>query len=148
MHGRHQESRARWEHRGRLTTILSVVPALLFLFSVGRAGDPGDAGTGQRQQAAGWLQLEQDQKTFREAVEPLNPRAAQSLDRLERSQRTRARDAGRRQRRATDLDRNLQRGTKVERPVSVPNDLESRRQIERQRLEMRIQRETLLPSRP
>ena len=127
-----------------LGQVLSV--AVFLLPSLGlRAADPGETGRQQRQQAEGWLQLKQDQKTFREAAEPLDSGAAQSLDRLDRSQQGRALDIEQRQRQSLDLDRILRRNTDVERPVSVPSDVENRRQLERHRLEMRIQRETLSP---
>jgi hypothetical protein len=112
------------------------------------AADPGNVGGQQRLQAKGWLQLKQDQKTYRENVEPLAPRDAARLDRLELRQQGRARELEQRQRRSLSTGGNRRRGIDVERPASRPRNLESRRQLDRQRLDMRIQRETLRPGRP
>lgn len=109
------------------------------------AADTGSVGRQDRLQAEGWLQLKQDQKTYREGVEPLVPRNASRLDQLERSQQGRARDLEQRQRQSLTRERNRRQRAEAERPVARPRDLETRRQLDRQRLEMRIQRETLRP---
>ena len=109
------------------------------------AADPGGVGRPQRLQAEGWLQLKHDQKTFREGVEPLAPRAASKLDRLEQRQLGRARELELRQRQSRISERNRRRRLEVQRPVAQPRELKARRELERQRLEMRIQREILRP---
>jgi len=109
------------------------------------AADPPTPGEQQRQQARGWLQLKQDQKTYREGVEPLAPREAQSLDRLEQRQQSDARQRGQRQRQSPRADGNRQHGGEVEHRESQRVGVESQRQLERRRLDMRIQRETLRP---
>ncbi|MCG6863078.1 MAG: hypothetical protein LJE70_17655 [Chromatiaceae bacterium] len=110
------------------------------------AADLGDLDRLQGQQAEGWLQLKQDQKSFRAVVDPAALRPERGLERLEMRQKGVARQLEQQQRQSINLDRNLRRGAEVERPAPLPRDLESRRQLDRQRLEMRIQRETLFPS--
>jgi hypothetical protein len=110
------------------------------------AWDPGSVGRQQRQQAAGWLQLEQDQKTFREDAQPLQPSTADRLDQLERRQQLDLRALDQQQRQALDRNRNLRRGTGAKTPsVTLKRDLRGGREDERQRLKMRIQRDTLFP---
>jgi hypothetical protein len=110
-----------------------------------RAADPTGITEQQRLEAQGWLQLKQDQKTYREGVEPLPPREEKSLDRLELRQRRDARELGQRQRQSVDTLRNRPRDTDGSRSARRRIELEGRQQLERQRLDMRIQRETLRP---
>jgi len=109
--------------------------------------DAGEAGRQERRQAQGWLQLKQDQKVFRESVEPLTPRQAERLDRLDLRQQGRARELEQRQRRSLNSERNFRRGTEVERPMSRARGLKEQRQLDRQRLETQILRKTLSPGR-
>lgn len=109
--------------------------------------DGGEAGRQERRQAQGWLQLKQDQKVFREGVEPLTPRQAERLDRLDLRQQGRARELEQRQRRSLNSERNFRRGTEVERPTSRSRGLKEQRQLDRQRLETQILRQTLSPGR-
>jgi hypothetical protein len=113
-----------------------------------RAAEPGDTGSQQRLQAEGWLQLKQDQKAFREGVEPLQPRSGAALEQLEHGQRERFRALQLRQRQSLQRDRALRSGVDAQRPVSPPRAFKERRQFDRQRLEGRIQRETLRPGNP
>ena len=126
-------------------TVVLVTAVFLFPLLEADAAEPGDIGRLQRQQAEGWLQLKRDQKTFREAIEPLTPREAERLNKLERRQRMDARTLQRRQRQSLATERNLRRRAGIERPVSIPRELENRRQLDRQRLRMRIQRKVLSP---
>lgn len=127
--------------------VFAVLASLLFLVPAfdAAAADLGSVGRQERLQAEGWLQLKQDQKTYRESVEPLAPGKASRLDQLERSQKGRARGLEQRQRQSLNRERNRWRGVGAERPVARPREFESQRQFDRQRLEMRIQRETLRP---
>ena len=119
--------------------------ALVVTFDV-PAWDPGSVGRQQRQQAEGWLRLEQDQKTFRDDAQPLQPSTADRLDQLERRQQLDLRALDQQQRQSLDRDRNLRRGAGAKPPsVSLQRDLRVRREDERQRLKMRIQRDTLFP---
>jgi hypothetical protein len=117
-----------WNRLGEIATSVTLI-GLLQAAEV-LAANPASIGALQQQQESGWLQLKQDQKTYREGVEPLAPPAAKSLDRLERRQQTDMRQLWLRQRQALDAIRNRQRGAEAH---------------DRQRLEMRIQRETLRP---
>lgn len=88
--------------------------------------------------AAGWLQLERDQRTYRERVEPLDLREQRQLGAIERQQRNDLRAVEQRARRTERLDRRLS----VTRPDSVPRRdgiAERRRAIERLRLRTRTQ---------
>ena len=119
--------------------------ALVVTFDV-PAWDPGSVGRQQRQQAEGWLRLEQDQKTFREDAQPLQPSTADRLDQLERRQQLDLRALDQQQRQSLDRDRSLRRGAGAKPPsVSLQRDLRVRREDERQRLKMRIERDTLFP---
>ncbi len=126
------------------TPILALLPVLLLPMANSEAADPGGFGRQERLQAEDWLQLKHDQKTFREGVEPLAPRAASKLDRLEQRQLGRARELELRQRQSRISERHRRR-FEVQRPVAKPRELKARRELERQRLEMRIQREILRP---
>jgi hypothetical protein len=132
-----------WNRLGEIATSITLI-GLLQTAEV-LAANPASIGALQQQQASGWLQLKQDQKTYREGVEPLAPPAAKSLDRLERRQQTDMRQLWLRQRQALDAIRNRQRGAEAQDQQSHRIRLESQRQLDRQRLEMRIQRETLRP---
>lgn len=120
---------------------------MLFLVSAFEiaAADPDSVGRQERLQAEGWLQLKQDQRSYREGVEPLAPGKASRLDRLERSQQMGARELEQRQRQSLNRDRSRRRGAEAEHTIARPRERQSRRQLDRQRLEMRIQRETLRP---
>ena len=109
--------------------------------------DAGEAGRQERRQAQGWLQLKQDQKVFRESVEPLTPRQAERLDRLDLRQQGRARELEQRQRRSLNSERNFRRGYETDRPMSRSRGLKEQRQLDRQRLETQILRKSLSPGR-
>jgi len=109
--------------------------------------DAGESGRQERRQAQGWLQLKQDQKVFRESVEPLTPRQAGRLDRLDLRQQGRARELEQRQRRSLNSERNFRRGYETDRPMSRSRGLKEQRQLDRQRLETQILRKSLSPGR-
>jgi hypothetical protein len=133
-------------HRGRRVLItMSAALAVLCVTKEVAAADPGSGAGAHQLQAESWLQLKQDQKTFREGVEPLEPQQAKRLDRLELRQQGRARELEQRRRQYPNLERNIPRRNDPWSPSTRPRDTPSRRAIESQRLRMRIQRETLRP---
>jgi hypothetical protein len=93
--------------------------------------------------ATGWLQLERDQRRYRERVEPLDPREERQLEVIERSQRDDLRAAQQRLERAERFDDRQQRMTPA--PVVPRRDwgAERRRVIERKRLEVQMQQQGL-----
>jgi hypothetical protein len=128
-----------------LAIFISGVVVSSFTAANADAADPAKVASQERLQAKGWLQLERDQETFRKGVEPLGSRESSKLDNLEQRQRGRARELELRQRQSLNSERNRQRRDGVPKPARQPHDLKARRQLDRQRLEMRIQRETLRP---
>jgi hypothetical protein len=143
-------------YRWARTRVVRLIPRVFIALAAGlllgsrpesAAADADSTGRQERLQAEGWLQLKQDQKSFREGAEPLPPREAAALDHLERRQRTRFEELKQEQRRSSNRERSLGRRDKPERPVSRPRHPDTGRQFDRQRLDMRIQRETLSPGR-
>ena len=134
----------RWSRLGECAALFALM-SLLATSAVWAAQPTTSITEQQRLEAQGWLQLKQDQKTYREGVEPLPPREEKSLDRLELRQRRDVRELGQRQRQSVDTHRIRPRETRSPRSVPGRIELENRRQLERQRLDMRIQRETLRP---
>ena len=132
-------------HRRRGIFAASILAGTLMAAVDAAGADAGELGRQERRQAQGWLQLKQDQRTFRDSVEPLTPRQAGRLDRLELRQQGRARQLQQRQRRSLNSERNFRRGIPGKRPLSRSRGLKEQRQLDRQRLEMRILRRTLGP---
>jgi hypothetical protein len=133
-------------HQSRLGEMVASFALLgLLVVSEVRAGDPTSITEQQRLEAENWLQLKQDQKTYREGVEPLPPREEKNLDRLELRQRRDARELGQRERQSVGTRRRRPREAQRRRSVPGRIEVENQRQLERQRLDMRIQRETLRP---
>jgi hypothetical protein len=98
-------------------------------------------GLEKRQQAGGWLQLRQDQETYRESLGPLTPGQAAALDALERQQQLQWRAMEQRQRESLQLRQRLER---LPGPAgSGAGEIGLRRGLERERLDMRLQRDTL-----
>ena len=100
-----------------------------------------------RREARGWLQLERDQQTYRERVEPLDLRDQRRLETIERSQRNDLRALQQRQRRELQTERRSDRlGQGVDAPRQVPRRdpfLQQRQTVERKRLEIRMQQDRL-----
>jgi hypothetical protein len=99
----------------------------------------------ERQQAAGWLQLRQDQKAYRESLGPLTPGQAAARDALERQQQLQWKAMEQRQRESLQLRERLRR---LPGPPSARvgvGETGPRRGLERERLNMRLQRD-MLPS--
>ena len=98
-----------------------------------------------RREARGWLQLERDQQTYRERVEPLDLRDQRGLETIERSQRNDLRALQQRQRRERQTERRFnQPGQGVDLPRQVPRRdpfLQQRQTVERKRLEIRMQQD-------
>lgn len=112
-----------------------------------------------RPEAAGWLQLERDQTSYRERVGPLDLREQRRLENLERNERNALRALQQDQRRDLQTERrraplsssrNRNRNLNPNAvPVAPRRDAtaERRRAAERQRLQFRMQREQLPYSR-
>ncbi len=108
---------------------------------------PGMAGAETRREARGWLQLERDQETYRDRVEPLDLRDQRRLETIERSQRNELRALQQRQRRESQAESRSHRvGQHRDLPRQVPRRepfLQQRQAVERKRLEIRMQQDRL-----
>jgi len=111
------------------------------------AEPPADS---SRREAAGWLQLERDQRSYRERVEPLDLREQRVLETIERRQRNDLRDLQQRQRRELETRQSeLRRSRQQASPDSIPEPrrpglgFEQQRQLDRQRLDRRMEQERL-----
>jgi hypothetical protein len=94
--------------------------------------------------ATGWLQLERDQRTYRERVAPLDLQEQRELGVIERSQRNDLRALEQRVDRAERLDRHREAGPDRARPVPRRDyGAERRRALQRQRLDVQIQQQGL-----
>lgn len=113
-----------------------------------RGGKEIAAGEQQRLEATGWLQLQYDQRTYRERVDPLGSGDRVKLDRLEHRQRLEFDALRQRGRQSTHIERRRRRAAEAQRPAVRGRKLNYGRKLERQRLDMRIQREALRPGRP
>lgn len=98
---------------------------------------------GPHQTAAGWLQLEQDQRAYRDRVAPLDLRERRELSIVEREQRNTLEAVRQRQRRVEQLERRRARLTP---PRQVPRQeprrdwrADRRRVLEAQRLDLRME---------
>lgn len=104
-----------------------------------------------RREAAGWLQLERDQTSYRERVGPLDLRDQRGLETVERTQRNALRALQQNQRRDMQAERRrASPGPDLGTVREVPRRdmrFDQRRGIERQRLQFRLQREQLPYSR-
>lgn len=108
------------------------------------ADDRSSIARQQRNEARGWLQLERDQAVYRERVAPLSPSQARELGIRERMEANDKRALDLRQRRTLQsLERKarLSEGAGDLRPRSRVSGPTLRRQSDRQRLRMRIDRE-------
>jgi hypothetical protein len=107
------------------------------------AGEGPAVGAQQRTEARGWLQLESDQRVFRDEVGPLAPADAAGLDHLEQRQDIQLRGLQLKQRRELQTERRMDKIPGNERPVRIPPEVRNERGQSRERLDMRIQREVL-----
>jgi len=105
-------------------------------------------GAQQRTEARGWLQLEGDQRVYREQVGPLPPADAAALDRLDQRQALRLRGLHLDQRRTLQMDERLERIPGNDRTERLPAAVRNERGQSRERLQMRTQREALRGGRP
>jgi hypothetical protein len=100
-----------------------------------------------RREATGWLQLDRDQRTYRERVEPLDLRDQRRLETIERSQRNELRALQQRQERAARADLGARgRQHDGDAPRQIPRRdrfLQQRQGLERKRLEFRMQQDRL-----
>lgn len=103
--------------------------------------------------ARGWLQLERDQQTYRDQVEPLDLREARRLEAVERQQRLDLRAAEQRIERAERLDDRVREGRSPSTSTAVTGANRAaarRRTVDRQRQRVRSQQQGLpftLPNR-
>jgi hypothetical protein len=118
---------------------------VVLVSSTATAGSAANVDVQQRQQAEGWLQLKQDQKSDRERVGRLAPADAAALDALERQQDLQRKSLEQRQRQSLQLEQRLDRMPNANASGAPRAPLQDQRQLERQRLEMRLQREMLQP---
>lgn len=95
-----------------------------------------------RQEARGWLQLEEDQRIYRERVAPRSPADAATIRGVEQRQRLDLRELQAQQRRKEQIHRRSSREGDGGKPLGRDAPA-ARRDLDRQRLEMRLQRETL-----
>jgi hypothetical protein len=103
----------------------------------------GPAAAEQRT-ASGWLQLERDQRTYRERVAPLDLQEQRELGVIERSQRNDLRALEQRVDRAEQLDRRREAGPDRARPVPRRDyATQRRRALEQQRLDVQTQQQGL-----
>ena len=106
------------------------------------AGESEGVAARQRQEARGWLQLEQDQRAYRERVEPLSPQGAITLKGMEQRQQLELRELQVRQRREWQSERRRLGLPEAERPSPRMSAPGLKRDFDRKRLEMRLQRDT------
>jgi hypothetical protein len=99
----------------------------------------------ERQQAAGWLQSREDQQTYRKSLEPPTPGQAAALDALERRQQLQWKAMERRQGESLQLRQRLGRLPGPPAGRRGAGEIGLRRRLERERLDMRLQRD-MLPS--
>lgn len=127
--------------RSRTTAVrsLPLMAMLLAACTLCVAAEPPSQG----REARGWLQLERDQETYRERVEPLTPREAATLETIERRQALELRDLQQRQRRSGQEAERRQRFSMPDSPPPVPRPGISVRESNRERLDLRIEQETL-----
>jgi hypothetical protein len=96
-----------------------------------------------RREARGWLELEQDQASYREPVLPLDLREQRQLEVIERSQRNDLRALQQRQQREVQLKRrSMRRAPKLDVPRRDPLQPQ-RRAVERLRLRIQMQQDGL-----
>jgi hypothetical protein len=101
--------------------------------------------------ARGWLQLERDQQTYRDRVEPLDLRETRRLEAVERQQRLDLRAAEQRIDRSERLDDRVREGRSPATSSAVTGAnraVERRRTIDRQRQRVRSQQQGLPLSLP
>jgi len=123
----------------------------LVLLAIGSAAAAGPVPPEQpHREATGWLELEQDQRQFRERIEPLDLRDERVLETIEGSQRIDLREV--QQRQARDLEqqqRDLRRQRQQAAPTEVPPParrtpgFRQQRALERQRLERQMEQRRL-----
>jgi hypothetical protein len=116
------------------------IGAIVVLMSLAADDAVGQSST--HRESSGWLQLKSDQRRYRERAEPLAPADDAYLGRLEERQVRELRGLQSEQRRERRLEERSRRMRKPEARVRVPfGEPEQQREVERQRLNQRIQRE-------
>jgi hypothetical protein len=126
---------------GMVTGVLAAALASPLTLAAPGAG----LGLEERQQAGGWLQLRQDQTTYRKSLGPLTPGQAAALDSLERQQQLQWRAMEQRQRDSLQLRQRLGRLGGPPSARTGAGQIRLGPGLERERLNMRLQRD-MLPS--
>lgn len=108
----------------------------------------GEGAAQPRREARGWLQLERDQSTYRERREPLSPSASRDLEQIERRQDLGLRQLQQDQQRAVREAERRERFTPPGSAPPLPGTTRAPREETRQRLDLRIEHETLSPRGP
>ncbi len=137
--------RTRKKHsRNRRTRIVHncLCRTISFALSIAFCSGTGLGQSSGQEETRGWLQLKSEQRVYRERVEPLEPRDEAYLEQLEQRQERQLRALQSKQRRDRDADRRRDRMRHPEQRVRVTPGSKQRRELERQRLNRRIQRET------
>jgi hypothetical protein len=128
--------------RTRTVRLFGVMTATLGAFAVLGAAAAAEPPTVARE-ARGWLQLEHSQQVYRERVEPLTPAEELTLERIERGQDLDLRGLQQHQQRGGREQERRQRFTMPDRPAPVPRPGATLRESHRERLDLRIEQETL-----
>jgi hypothetical protein len=115
------------------------VGALVVLAAAGAVAEPPAVA----REARGWLQLERSQQVYRERAEPLTPAEELTLERVERGQDLDLRGLQLQQQRADREQDRRERFTMPDRPAPVPRPGATLRESHRERLNLRIEQETL-----
>lgn len=105
-------------------------------------GVPGQAPAPQRE-ARGWLELDRSQKAYRERVEPMTPAEESTLEQIERGQELDLRRLDQHQQRREQEFERRERFTMPDQPPPLPRPGVTLRESNRQRLDLRIEQETL-----
>ncbi len=121
--------------------------ALSLVWPLSLQGAEGAAAQARRE-ARGWLQLEREQSTYRERREPLSPSASRDLGQIERRQDLDLRQIQQGQQRAVREAERRERFTPPGSVPPLPGATRAPRDETRQRLDLRIEHETLSPRGP
>lgn len=100
-----------------------------------------------QEEAAGWLRLKSDQRVYRERAKQATPREGRQLEGREFREGLELRTLQQRQRQELEAEARRERARHTDRRVRTPPMVHQRRESESQRLNRRIQRETLGPVR-
>jgi hypothetical protein len=128
----------------RLARLASLILAatIVWVGFESSAGEGAGVASQQRREARGWLELDADQRGFRERVEPLAPADTRTLEQLEHRQRLDLRTLQQEQRREVRADERRARSLGKPPPARAMPELRRDMSDTRERVERRIQQET------